>query len=110
MRTVPLLTLSAPISLSPISTYLLSPPTPLLFRLSIVLQKPSPDWLTLSIVLQVALLSIVLQVAPLSIVLQVAPLSIVLLWRHSLLFSHGHSHALAVYKPLGRQHVSSDLI
>ena len=92
MRTVPLLTLSSPISLSPISTYLLSPPIPLLFRFSIVLQKPSPDWLALSIVLQVA------------------PLSIVLLRHHSLLFSHGHSHALAVYKPLGRQHVSSDLI
>ena len=69
MRTVPLLTLSSPISLSPISTYLLSPPIPLLFRFSIVLQKPSSDWLALSIVLQVA------------------PLSIVLLWRHSLLFS-----------------------
>ena len=69
VRTVPLLTLSSPIPLSPISAYLLSPPIPLLFRFSIVLQKPSPDWLATSIVLQVA------------------PLSIVLLWRHSLLFS-----------------------
>ena len=83
-------------SLSPISTIanLISyhPQFPLLFHFSIVLFKPPPDWLKLSTVLQVA------------------PLSIVLLWHHSLLFSHGHSHALAVYKPLGRQHVFSDLI